>query len=403
MVEIEFSAIVEMEEEIQALRKLLSEFQARFGISIKLRLMNWENAWSELLSYALYGKEPDVSHIGSTWCSSMVEMNALRFIKTLEIAQIGGKEAFLKPAWLSSMVEEDTRTWSIPWTGYANVLAFRRDLFAKAGLTDANPLESNTDIFKAVQALQNVGIDYPFILPTTGTVDLLHAAASWVWDTGGDFVDPIEKKVLFTKPESLSGLCNFFELFRCMPSPVEAITPTQCSDLFASGKAAISLINTKSLLGIIRQGTNLEVTRNISTAATTHTPWFGGGNLILWKHTQYSVEKERAAINLVRFLTSLQCQTSFSAKADELPVTSAAYEENIPSSHPLSPALKHVVSNGKPYRATHLWGRVERLLGQAMETIAVEVRSNPSYDIGAVLSRHLEPLARRLDMTLTTS
>ena len=403
MTEIEFSAIVELPEEIQALKELLNQFQERYGTSVKLRLLNWENAWSELLSYALYGKEPDVSHIGSTWCSSLVEMNALRVLRSMEVAQLGNRDAFLRPAWLSAMVEGDARIWSIPWTGYTNVLAYRLDLFMNAGLSDSSQLENYEGMSLAIQQLKKSGVNLPFVLPTTGNVDLLHAAASWVWEAGGDFIDPINKKVLFTESPCVNGLRNFFELFRLLPSPVPVYTVTQCADLLASGSAAISLVNTKSLLGILRQNLVDEVTKNIGAAAISQTPWFGGGNLVIWKHTQYSVEKEHAAFNLVRFLTSLASQEEFTKKADELPVTADAFQRVFPNSHPLSPALQRAILHGKPYRATQLWGRVERLLGQVLENVASEVRDDPNRDLEAVLSRYLDPLARRLEMTLATS
>ncbi len=48
------------------LLKLLDEFQQIRKVQIKVEQMNWDNAWSKLLSYALLGRSPDISHIGST-------------------------------------------------------------------------------------------------------------------------------------------------------------------------------------------------------------------------------------------------------------------------------------------------------------------------------------------------
>ena len=264
MTVIELSAIIETPEEIGALKKLMDEFKARFGTTVKLRQMGWDNAWTELLSYSLYGKETDVSHIGSTWCSSLVEMNALRPFKPPEVAQLGGSEAFLKPAWQSALVEGDTRVWSIPWTGYTNVFAFRRDLFAKAGLEENICLESIPNILQTIQSLKSIGIAYPLLLPTTGNVDLLHAAASWVWEAGGEFIDLTNRKILFTQPAALAGLRSYFELFRGLPATADHFSATQCANLFANGQAGISLVNTKSLLGILRSGTNPEIMQNFS-------------------------------------------------------------------------------------------------------------------------------------------
>jgi len=62
----------EIEFSIQApdadlIQPLLAEFEAKYHIQVKLRLLTWDAAWSELVKVALYNDGPDISEVGSTW------------------------------------------------------------------------------------------------------------------------------------------------------------------------------------------------------------------------------------------------------------------------------------------------------------------------------------------------
>src|SRR5512137_2113499 len=81
------------------LLKLLDEFQQIRKLEVKVEQMSWEGAWAKLLSYALLGKSPDVSHVGSTWASSLVAMNAVRSFSPQEVQALGGADVFVEPAW----------------------------------------------------------------------------------------------------------------------------------------------------------------------------------------------------------------------------------------------------------------------------------------------------------------
>ena len=100
----------------QDLLGLLDEFQQIRKVEIKMEQMNWDGAWAKLLSYALQGGSPDVSHIGSTWASSLLTMNALREFSTREVEALGGEGIFVPPAWQSATIYGDKRVWSIPWS-----------------------------------------------------------------------------------------------------------------------------------------------------------------------------------------------------------------------------------------------------------------------------------------------
>jgi len=56
--ELEFSIMAESPANIQP---LLDQFEAEHRIRVRLRLLTWDIAWSDLVKVALYGDGPDVS------------------------------------------------------------------------------------------------------------------------------------------------------------------------------------------------------------------------------------------------------------------------------------------------------------------------------------------------------
>jgi hypothetical protein len=80
---------------------LMAEFEARYRVRVHLTQLSWEDAWAQVVKYALYGDAPAVSEIGSTWVASLAAMNALRPFTAHELLAFGGEPAFLRTAWHS--------------------------------------------------------------------------------------------------------------------------------------------------------------------------------------------------------------------------------------------------------------------------------------------------------------
>ncbi len=174
----------------QNLRDLLDEFQEqRPNVKINLLTMSWENAWPNLLAHALYGKGADVSHIGSTWGSSLVAMNAVRQFKPQEIELLGGPQAFVPSAWESAGVAGIDGIWSMPWSFFTFMIIYRRDLLQKSGVDEAAAFTTPAAFRQTVEKLKQAGLASPLLLPSGAPfLDRIHIAASWVWKAGGYYV-----------------------------------------------------------------------------------------------------------------------------------------------------------------------------------------------------------------------
>ena len=114
MTTIEFTVIPDTDADYDLQLALLAEFKKETGVEVKLTRMEWSDAWQQLINISTHGQGADISHVGSTWVSSLVSMNALRSIPSHVITKIGSQESFVHSAWESARMEDDRNAWAIP-------------------------------------------------------------------------------------------------------------------------------------------------------------------------------------------------------------------------------------------------------------------------------------------------
>ena len=86
---------------VEEARALLTQFEQDTHIEVNLRVLEWRDAWAELVRVALYNDGPHISEIGNTWLSEFISMNALRPFVGMEVSRLGGAQQFLPSAWHS--------------------------------------------------------------------------------------------------------------------------------------------------------------------------------------------------------------------------------------------------------------------------------------------------------------
>jgi multiple sugar transport system substrate-binding protein len=133
--EIEFSI---MAPNAAGMTPLMEQFFAETGIRVRLRLLSWDTAWSDLMKVALYGDGPDVSEIGSTWIGDLVAMEAIRSFDANAINALGGINYIMSAAWRNTRLVGDETIWAIPWMVGARMMFYRRSLFERAGVDEAS-------------------------------------------------------------------------------------------------------------------------------------------------------------------------------------------------------------------------------------------------------------------------
>ena len=402
MIEIEFSYIYDVtgDERIWAL--LMEEFGDQEGVKVKLRRMNWDNAWAQLFSFTSATNSPHVSHIGNSWVSSLARMNTLRAFKPSEIVEIGAAEDFVTPNWQTGKLPGDDRIWAIPWTAWIYVIAYRKDLLQQAGIESNAAFGTIHAAANTVKRLTASNLEMPWLnakLPNS-TRDLLHIASSWIWASGGDFMDPEASRALFTSPEAIAGLKEWLGLYRAVPAAQKRLSQLETFDLFGEGHAAALLCNIRGANTFINSAKYPQVHDNLGVASTTDTPWTGGGSFVIWDNLHGYPEQERAAINLVKFLSSKAVQVRYSRETNNLPSRVDALYELYPYGNPAHDAVMLAAAKGRSYYNMPIWRRVEVQLAEELGQAVTDANSDPNTDLEEILHVRLDTLAARLNLTL---
>ena len=400
MTTIEFTAIPDTDADYELQLELLASFQKQTGIEVKLTRMEWSDAWQQLINISIHGQGADVSHVGSTWVSSLVSMNSLRAIPSQIITRIGSEESFVHSTWESVKMEGDRNAWALPLSAYTYAVAYRRDLLAQAGLDGATAFATPFAFEETIRRLEELNCaEHAWLMPYVPFPynDFVHTAASWVWSSGGHLLDNRGKQVLFDSPATLAGLKSYFNLLR-RTSTSGSLGTEDCMDMLIQGKAAAVLTDARAILSSLHEDT--EEAQNIGAASLMSTPWSGGGNLVVWRHTYGFPDRLEAAFKLAEFLTRKSTMLELGRRASILPARVDALDELIPTEHPLRPVMIQLVTSARTYRSIPLWRRIENQFGQELGVVAKVLIENQDTDLDVILKETMGQLTHRLNLTL---
>jgi multiple sugar transport system substrate-binding protein len=381
---------------------LVKEFSQQYGIQVRLRRLDWATAWVELFTMASEGQGSDVSSIGSTWVSTLAKLDALRPFTPDEVAEMGGESAFIAPAWQNAKLNGDQRIWSIPWIGWMYVIYYQKDLLQSVGIDPLKAFSTLQSIQDSLAALRTSRLEIPWLnadIPYPYG-DFIHTAASWVWAAGGDFINSTGTKALFDTPEAISGLTHWLNTYRSVPEQYQRLSVLECRDLVRQGRTAAAAVDINTAHTLLDPNFTPVKQENIGFSNLTNIPWVGGGSFVIWEHTQLHPERERAAVELVKFLSRKEANLRWRQKSDLLPPRIDALEECYPPGNPLHEAVVLALRQGRGYYNVSHWRRFETKVCLELGAVVKEARENPAVDSKTILRTHLEPLARQLNVVL---
>jgi multiple sugar transport system substrate-binding protein len=372
----------------------------RLGAQCQILVMSWDTAWAEVMKAALYKDGPDISQIGAPWTSNFAAMNALRPFSRREITTMGGPSAFLPAAWQTTLETVGGQGWSIPWLADVRIIYYWRDLLEKAGVDEQTAFRTPAHVEDTLGRLQAKGLESTWIVMTQLPFSTLQNVASWIWGAGGDFVSADGKRTLFTQPEALTGLRAFFNLRRYLPPNIQQLEVAQTVSLFTERRAAAAM-GTPDWLNTIRnqERETPGILDRLGIALPPGPHYVGGSNLAIWGYTR----REREAVELARHLTSKQVQREFCLQIGYLPVRIDALAEPPYATDPFFQVMGEALRAGRTYPTLPMWGLVEERLSNALIQIWAAVIANPDQGVDAVIIQRLEPLSRRLELTLSES
>jgi ABC-type glycerol-3-phosphate transport system substrate-binding protein len=162
-------------------------------------------------------------------------------------------------------------------------------------------------MLSTLERLKAAKIASPLVLPSGNPFrGRVHCSASWVWGAGGEFV--VGKDILFDQPQTLQGLQAFFTLYRYLAPSDHGLSYDECVRRVVNGQAAVAVTGVRNWSEWKQDATQFA---KIGSAPMPGIPWVGGSSLVIWREVQTSIAHERAAVELVKYLTSPAVQVNY--------------------------------------------------------------------------------------------
>lgn len=400
MTTIDFSYIPDADVDYEAVTRLMKAFKRETGVDVNLKRMEWGNAWPQLISVATQGQGVDISHVGSTWVSSLMTMNALRAIPSPVVHKVGGEQAFVHSTWSNVIMEDDRQVYGIPLSAYVYIVAYRKDLLKQAGLNPVTAFATPAALEESINRLEERhATELTWLMPIVPHPfnDFVHMAASWIWSSGGHILDNRGKQVLFNSPAALAGLKSLLRLLRRVPA-TDYLGSDECMNALLEGKASAVITDARALnTAILNRKPNVET---IAAASLMSIPWSGGGSMVIWRHTHGYPDRLDAAYKLIEFMTRKQTMLDFAHECYTLPSRTDALDELFPPDHALRPVMLQLISTGRSYRPIALWHRIEHQFGAELGAVALKLLKDHTLDLDSAVEDAMDSLAYRLNLTL---
>lgn len=396
MEEIQLSVMTHSPQTEDAMRNLLAQFEAQTHIRVRLWLMDWVTARSELNRVAMYQQGPDISEVGTTWVADQVSMNALRPFSEADLRLLGGSEAFAPACWSNVHLLNDPIHWAVPWMAETYAIHYRRDLLRQAGIDEATAFTTHAALEQTAWQLAQSGIDVPVELPVhSDRYGNLHSLASWVWGGGGEFCTSNGKRMLFDQPQAQEAIVAYLSLMRHLSLHGRKLMREKgAEDLFRKGLAAIAFgtLQLRQPRGFMPS----EVLNHRGIAPLPSPAFVGGSGLVIWRHTH----RERAALELARFLTSSQVLQHLAPALAALSPRLEDLAQPAISADPATAIMARSLPQGRAYPAVSLWGVIEERLVNSLLALETELLAAPQTDTTALVQKVIEPAAKRLTLSM---
>jgi multiple sugar transport system substrate-binding protein len=402
MTELHFSVIGDDTESIAEIARLAKEFQGASHTAVNVTRLTWDRAWQTLLMTALEGKGGDLSQVGSTWAPTLAAVDSLRPFSDSDVRSLGGPLVFVPAAWQTVRLEERGAVWSIPWSVYTFVIFYRRDLLQRAGVDETVAFSTPEAMIETFTGLHTAGIN-PWVTPTKPHyLDLPHIASSWVRAYGGDFIHPSGRQVLFNTPHARRGLLEFFALFRFLPDSLRGLDYDAClAEFFEKGSAAVMIAGAESYSdALATQSVAKDVHGQVGVVTVPGVSWIGGDHLVVWKTVRADPQKEQAAVDLIRSLTSVESQVRLHRETTILPSRLEAYIQLDFQPEEMNAVLEKVLQTARPHPPIRLWRRIESMLVDMLSDIEHHVLEFRAQTVTDIVETKLAEYEKRFSLIL---
>jgi sn-glycerol 3-phosphate transport system substrate-binding protein len=330
---------------------------------------NYNDARIKALAALKSGEPAQLSVMFSIDIYELIEQDAI--VAFDDLAETAEEKAWLESFYPTLMENGRTagKTWGIPFQRSTIVMYYNKDAFRVAGLNPDKPPATWDELVAAGKKLtKSDGSQWGVMIPSTGYPYWMFGALTM--QNGQVLMNGDGNATFYDHPDVIGALQYWKDLgskHKVMPSgTIEWGTLRQN---FLEGKTAIMWHSTGNLTAV-KKNAGFDFGVAMLPASKRRGTPTGGGNFYIFKKT--TPEERKAAMRLIKFMTSPESSAKWSMQTGYMGVSPAAYE---------TAALKDYVK-GFPYAAvardqleyataelsTYQTGRVRKLLDDAIQS-----------------------------------
>lgn len=353
---------------------------------------NYNDARIKALAALKSGKPAQLSVMFSIDIYDLIEQDAI--IPFDDLLTTDADRAWLDSFYPALMENGRTlgKTWGIPFQRSTIVMYYNKDLFRKAGLDPDKPPATWQELVEMGKKLTTPE-HYGLMIPSTGYPYWMFGALTK--QNGEVLMDGDGKKTFYANKGVIDALQFWLDL-----SKKHGIMPKGTIEWgtlrrnFLEGKTAMMWHSTGNLT-VVKKKAKFDFGVAMLPAGKMRGTPTGGGNFYIFKKT--TPAERKAAMRLIKFMTSPERSAEWSMKTGYIGISPAAYE---------TPALKKYVEEFPPAKvardqlkyataelSTYQTGRVRKLLDDAIQA-ALTGKKSPAKalkDAQAQAERLLKP------------
>lgn len=336
---------------------------------------NYNDARIKALAALKSGKPAQLSVMFAIDIYELIEQDAI--VPFDDLVSTDEERAWLNSFYPALMENGRTmgKTWGVPFQRSTIVMYYNKDAFREAGLDPEKPPATWDELVsmgKKLTKVKNGQVErWGLMIPSTGYPYWMFGALAM--QNGQVLMNGDGNRTFFDAPATIEALQFWVDLGRkygvMPPGTIEWGTLRQN---FLEGKTAIMWHSTGNLT-VVKKKAKFDFGVAMLPAKKRRGTPTGGGNFYIFKKS--TPEEKKAAMRLIRFMTSPERAAEWSIKTGYIGTSPAAYE---------TPALKKYVAEFPPAAvardqlkyataelSTYQTGRVRKLLDDAIQAALV--------------------------------
>jgi sn-glycerol 3-phosphate transport system substrate-binding protein len=329
---------------------------------------NYNDARIKALAALKSGKPAQLSVMFSIDIYELIQQDAI--VAFDELVETPEEKEWLDSFYPTLMEngKTDGKTWGIPFQRSTIVMYYNKDAFKAAGLDPEHPPANWDELVSMGKKLTKAdGSQWGAMIPSTGYPYWMFGALTMQNDQV--LMNNAGNETYFDKPAVVEALTYWKDLgskHKIMPEgTIEWGTLRQS---FLEGKTAIMWHSTGNLTAVKKNAKFDFGVAMLPAGKRRGTPT-GGGNFYIFK--QSSPEERKAAMKLIKFMTSPERSAQWSVATGYMGVSPAAYETETLKEYvkgfPYAAVARDQLQYATAELSTYQTGRVRKLLDDAIQ------------------------------------